>query len=283
MAEFSGPWPGQTDFVLDAWRRHGRATTRSGVFASPTAPDLQVTAGTGREVIIGGGQAVVDGMHYRTSPDPTPQPATLTAPENTSSSPRRHLVVLRLDPAAGSITAAIKEGAAASTPVTPSVTQSETGVWELPLADYLMPGSGSPQNPTGIVDRRQFIGTAVAQVSSVGFAPNANWVLPNPPTGPVTAHETGLYLVDVAIRTPSPFSQWGSPSVLDIFVNSTNALPADSAVPVRRRRLWLQQAWTASYCALLPATKGQQFGAAWFYSSGPSEYSWQITACRVGS
>lgn len=47
-----------------------------------------------------------------------------------------------------------REGTPAASPTPPPLTQTDTGIWELPIAQYRMPGSGSPQNPSTIVDRR---------------------------------------------------------------------------------------------------------------------------------
>lgn len=172
MPEYSGPFPQQEDFSLDSWRRRFRAGR--GHVLGPTSSAGACSAGTGSAVNVTGLEAIVDGMLYRSSLDPVPADVTIAAPTNSSTSPRRNMVVLRLDPQAtpptgshtGSIALATVEGAPAASPVDPAPTQTDTGVFELPLASYLMPGSASAQNPSGFTDLRRFSDVSAVSVNS---------------------------------------------------------------------------------------------------------------------
>ncbi|MBM0237745.1 hypothetical protein JNW88_12260 [Micromonospora sp. ATA32] len=64
------------------------------------------------------------------------------APNNTAGTTRKDLIVLRLSRNPWTIGLAVVQGAAVTTPVTPSPTYGEdtsTGVWELPLAEVTVP------------------------------------------------------------------------------------------------------------------------------------------------
>jgi hypothetical protein len=66
-------------------------------------------------------------------------------------------VVLRLDPVANTIVAAVVTGTPALSPVAPTLTQVEPyGVYEFPLADVLVPATAGV--PGTITDRRAFMG-----------------------------------------------------------------------------------------------------------------------------
>ena len=160
MPEYSGPFPNQDDFSLDSWRRRFRGSR--GHILGPRSTAGACSAGTGSTVNVTGLEASVDGVFYRSSLDPIPADVVIDAPLNASSSPRRNLVVLRLDPLAapptgghtGAITLQTVQGTPAGSPVDPAPTQTDTGIFELPLYSYYMPGSASPQNPSSFTDLR---------------------------------------------------------------------------------------------------------------------------------
>jgi hypothetical protein len=118
------------------------ATTGEWAFSSS---GLSVSAGTGRAWVRGFGIT-------RTG---TPPSHAVTANTHASWS-RRDRLVLRRDLAAGTITTAVKAGTAAASPTAPSLTQSETGVWEETLFSFLTPPN-SGTSITGIVDERKWV------------------------------------------------------------------------------------------------------------------------------
>lgn len=154
MAETSYPFdagPGAA-VTEDQWRRMARAWRPSGVIGNKSTAGLVVTPGTGAALSLTVGEAWVDGFYYRNDAD-----LMVNVPANTDPNPRINLAVLRLDPVANTVTTQIVQGTPAASPVAPALTQSDTGVWEEPVAEFTMPQSSLPQNPTSVVDRRRIV------------------------------------------------------------------------------------------------------------------------------
>ncbi|MGW5130891.1 tail fiber domain-containing protein [Streptomyces sp. NPDC004135] len=110
--------------------------------------------GTGMTVKVNAGFAIVRGHAiYSTATE------TLTiAAANTSS--RVDRVVLKLDPAANSITLAVKTGTAgSSTP--PALTQTDTGVYEFALAKVTVGASVTSISAASVQGERKFLGNTV--------------------------------------------------------------------------------------------------------------------------
>lgn len=116
-----------------------RLWARTGAVVGAGLPAL----GSGLQFIIPAGfEAWVQGFYYRNDSSSL----TKTATANGSTLPRLDQLVLKLDRDANSITAQIKQGTPASSPVLPSLSTTLGGVWEMPLAYATCPGSGSAQN-----------------------------------------------------------------------------------------------------------------------------------------
>jgi hypothetical protein len=110
--------------------------------------------GTGMTVKVSPGFAIVRGHAiYSTATE------TLTvAASNTSA--RVDRVVLKLDPAANSITVAVKTGTAgSSTP--PTLTQTDTGVWEFGLATVAVGANVTSISAASVTGERKFLGNSV--------------------------------------------------------------------------------------------------------------------------
>lgn len=108
-----------------------------------------VALGSGLQFVVPVGfEAFVQGFKY--SNDGTA--LTKTASNNGSTLPRLDQLVLKLDRAANTVTAVIKQGAPAASPSLPSLTTTSgsSGVWEVPLCYATCPGSGSAQNYSGL-------------------------------------------------------------------------------------------------------------------------------------
>jgi hypothetical protein len=72
---------------------------------------------------------------------------------------RLDTVVLKLDPGANSIILAVKTGTPAGSPSAPALVQTDAGVFELPLANVLVPATAGV--PSTITDRREYMGTKI--------------------------------------------------------------------------------------------------------------------------
>lgn len=155
MADTVGPFD-SSPWAAAQWARFANVWCPSGVLGLPaaaaTSGGLAFNA-TGRTVSAGTGRAWIRGFGF----ERTGTPPTHTASANTHASwSRRDRLVLRRDLATSTIVTAVKEGVAAATPTAPSLTQSDTGVWEIPLHSWLTPpNSGTAL--TGIVDERIWV------------------------------------------------------------------------------------------------------------------------------
>ena len=126
----------------------------TGVSGAPSTTDLKVTGdSSGMSVKVAAGYAIVRGHMYKSDAQ-----VTLTIGASTSN-PRIDLAVLTLDPTANTIVLAIVAGTAATSPVAPSLTQSDEGVWQFPLAQVLVPASATTIAAGNVTDVRAFIGT----------------------------------------------------------------------------------------------------------------------------
>lgn len=180
MAEESIPFDAGAGSVVneDAWRRMARGFADDGLILAVSS-EGKITGGGGAAVTRGACPIgfLVDGFHYRDTAS-----STRTVAANASSSPRRDRAVLRLDPALNKITWEIKLGAPAANPVAPALTRDRTGIWEVPLGSWTMPGSASAQVPTSYEDERPMPGEPAQGMVALNTRP-AN-------AGPVTALAT---------------------------------------------------------------------------------------------
>lgn len=111
------------------------------------------SSGMNVKVKVAGGlsQAIVRGHMYQTTAEET---LTISA---ATSSPRIDAVVLRLDPSANSIVLAVVAGTPAATPSAPSLTQTDTAVYELLIAHVAVAGSATTISAGNVTDKRTFI------------------------------------------------------------------------------------------------------------------------------
>ena len=120
---------------------------------APGSTTLSIAGQTGNAVIVQAGAAFIDGLFYNLDAN-----TTVALANNTSSSPRIALVVLRLDPTAKTIALVPKYGTPSSTPAAPALSQLPDGVFELALGHVTQPPSGQAQTPYAHTDARQFAG-----------------------------------------------------------------------------------------------------------------------------
>ncbi|AXH70228.1 minor tail protein [Streptomyces phage Haizum] len=154
MAITSYPFDAQSITETD-YSRLFREFQSTGVADGVGGTSLYTYAdGTGMTVKVNSGFAIVRGHAlYSTATETVTIPAA-----NTSS--RVDRVVLRLDPAANSITLAVKQGTAgSSTP--PALTQTDTGTYEFPLAKVTVGANVTSISAASVQGERKFLGNTV--------------------------------------------------------------------------------------------------------------------------
>jgi len=125
--------------------------------AGRTGSDLPFyTTVSGTSVVVNPGSAWVGGFYYILD-----EPLSLSVAANTGSTPRRDLVVIRADMAAGSVNLAILQGQPATVPREPSPRQILGGVWEMPI--YMIE-VGPNNGGLNLGDRRRFAGPGTTYV-----------------------------------------------------------------------------------------------------------------------
>lgn len=136
-------------------------TLNAGVNGTPAGTELKVTAGTGLAVSIAAGQAMVRGHYYISTAAET---LALTAANG--SNPRIDAIVLTLDPTANTVILAKVDGTPASSPVAPTLTQTDAGVFQYLLATVLVPAGATV--PSTITDSRGFMGSRFGLWATAG-------------------------------------------------------------------------------------------------------------------
>ena len=130
---------------------------RSGVAGFPSDTALKVTGdSSGMNVKVGLGFAIVRGFAYEL----TTSVETLTIGAS-SANPRIDLVCLKLDPTVNSVVLEVVAGTPAVTPTAPSLTQSETGVYELEIGRVAVPALATVIAAGDVSDTRPCLGDAV--------------------------------------------------------------------------------------------------------------------------
>ena len=135
MAESSYPFDSQT-VSEDQWSAMMRRVTPTGV-RMEAASTLELSTAVGLNVSLGIGEAMVRGHFYDRD-----AAGDLVITANSSGNDRIDLVVLKLDPTANSVVAAVLAGTPAGSPVAPTPTQTDAGVYEMPLHEvYVIDGA----------------------------------------------------------------------------------------------------------------------------------------------
>lgn len=178
---------------------------------------IVVSVGSGMDLAVSAGFAIVRGFAYENTTS-----LTLTADAATAQ-PRIDTVILRLDPGANSIVAAIKKGTAAASPSAPALTQVAGAVWEMPLADILIPASATALDPANLTDRRAFLGSRVGLWRTSARPANAD-------------HGTfGFNLTTSKFEWyDSNANAWSSSIPIDVSIADGSITDAKLAVPPRR-------------------------------------------------
>lgn len=149
-------WPFQdvdtSETQFSRWARH----MGQGVNGLPGDNNLKVvgdSSGMQVKVKVSGGnsQALVRGHMFNSTAEET---LTIDA---SSSNPRIDSVVLTLDPTANSIVLEVLKGTPATSPSAPSLTQTDTAVYQLKLADVLVGANVTTISAGAVTDLRVFI------------------------------------------------------------------------------------------------------------------------------
>jgi hypothetical protein len=152
MAEASYPFENVdvTESQFSFWARNFQET---GIQGAPTGTELEVSAeGSTLSIDVAVGQAFIRGHYYTNST--IKNIAVPTAGINT----RIDLVVLELDPTLNKIEAKLILGeAVSSSPVAPTLVQTDTGIYQLHLATLTIPNSTLAITSEMLVDWRTFM------------------------------------------------------------------------------------------------------------------------------
>lgn len=123
-----------------------------GINGVPGDTTLKVSANSaGMNVQVTPGQAIVRGHMFISTADET---LTIQASE---SNPRIDAVVLALDPTADTILLTVVKGTAATNPVVPSLSQTDTGVYQFLIATVAVGASVTTISAGNVTDKREFI------------------------------------------------------------------------------------------------------------------------------
>jgi hypothetical protein len=173
MAEQSFPFENidTTESQFSEWATNFQET---GVQGSPTGTELGITVtGSDLNLTVAAGQAFIRGHYYINTSD------LVLAVTSAGVNTRIDIVVVELDPEANTIVTKIVSGEAVSAdPVAPTLTQSATGIYQLPIATLTIPASTVAITAGMLVDTRTFMG------NRIGI-----WTTATRPTNP-TAYQT---------------------------------------------------------------------------------------------
>ena len=146
---------GDRKYKAEDWAQYFASLIGNGVFPQPST-GLQVVAGESMDVTVHAGNAWINGYFYANTADLT---LSLSVADGVLS--RIDRIVVRWDLSARSITAAVKAGDPESSP-TPPALDRDADVYEICLADVLIPAGATGVSQANITDQR--LNTAVCGV-----------------------------------------------------------------------------------------------------------------------
>jgi hypothetical protein len=150
MAESYWPFDG-VDTSETQYSQLFRRMQATGVWGSDTDTAVKLVQGSGLGTALKSGYALVRGHMYYNDADWT---VAFTAGGATA---RVDLVVLRLDPTANTIKAVVLPGSPGAG-VAPAPTQTDAGVYEMPIAKVAIGANSSSITNANITDVRPFMG-----------------------------------------------------------------------------------------------------------------------------
>lgn len=162
MAQTSWPFD-SADTTESQYSDIFKRLATNGVYGDDASTVLKVFGdSSGMNVKVPIGYAYVRGFMYYNDAQLTQTIAAST------SQPRIDLVVLKLDPTANSIVVAVKQGTPAASPVAPALTQTDTGVYEMPLAQVTVGASVATIAAAAVTDMRSFMSSPFGKWSTAG-------------------------------------------------------------------------------------------------------------------
>ena len=248
MSQSSWPFHGISDgtpVYEDQWSYMARQWCATGVVGAPADTNLQVYANSsGREVHVRAGRASVRGHWYDLDAE-----ETLAIGANTSGSPRIDRVVAQLDPSADSVVLAVLPGTPAGSPAAPTLTQTDTGVYELTLARVAVANGASTIAAVNVTDERTFatvpytpalssmrpaspvVGQRIWETDT-GYDKvwnGAAWVDPTPPPAHIQSGSQYVTGADHAVTFATPFASapkvvaCGDQAIVSVYVSNVSA------------------------------------------------------------
>lgn len=160
MAQTSWPFENidTSETQFSQWARNIGEGVKTG-----SLNELEVYAdSSGMQVKAKSGQAMVRGHYYNSSAE---EALVITASDATNS--RIDNVVLELDPSANTITLKVVAGTPAPSPVAPSLTQTDAGIYQIKLAEVLVAATVTTINAGDVTDARSFMATAADLATDV--------------------------------------------------------------------------------------------------------------------
>lgn len=176
MSESS--WPFDSGSVTETtWSRMARVWGGTGIVGYAAGTSAQVYGdSSGMQVKIRAGQAQVRGHHWYSDAE-----VTKSIGANSSGNPRIDRIVLRLDPSANTLALAVLAGTPGSSPAAPALTQTDSGTYELSLAQVYVANGASTISAGNVADERLFIADRGSPTGSVqmfaGASAPAGWLI----------------------------------------------------------------------------------------------------------
>jgi hypothetical protein len=152
MAQTSWPFENidTTETQFSQWARNINEGVRR-----DAGDELEVTAaGTGMTVDVGSGQAMIRGHYYSST---SSESLAITAAD--PADPRIDAVVLELDPTANTVLLKVLPGTPDAAPVAPTLTQTDSGVYQIRLANIQVDAATLAIESGDITDTRDIMKT----------------------------------------------------------------------------------------------------------------------------
>jgi hypothetical protein len=172
MAQSSWPFENidTTETQFSQWARNIGEGVRP-----DTADELEPFAdNSGLNVKVRAGESLVRGHYYKSTAVET---LTITAADLTN--PRIDSVVLELDPVANTILLKVLAGTPASSPVAPTLTQTDSGIWQQLIANVAVAANVFSIEDADVTDERKFLLSVPAIEAALETKANKTQVVRN--------------------------------------------------------------------------------------------------------
>lgn len=226
MAITAFPFDTQDTSEADYSRLMGEAVD-DGIVGSQGSSGFQVSPGAGMTVVAAAGTAALRGfMGFSTGTE-----GPVTVANGDASFARVDRAILRLDRASNNMIFTVKQGAASATPAAPTLTQTDTGIYEISLARLDIPSGAGTMLASYVTDERLFIGstTGAWTTASRPLSPRKYKVGFNVSLSKWEYHN-GTTWVDLIPATIANATKWNNYSLI---VQSTPP-------PVAPNTIWIQ-------------------------------------------